>query len=117
MNVLVVDDSLYIREQMRSFFKNFSEIKLFEASCGEEAFDFLGGEKIDLMIVDSVMPAQSGISVIQKSQSLSPETIIFGLTTQERGATRNRLLEVGAKKVLKKPFSHNDLLKLLEGYI
>jgi len=117
MNVLVADDALYIREKTRQFFKAFKEIQLFEAENGKEAIECIKNQKIDLLIVDSVMPEMSGIQVIVEAKKISPNILAFGLTTQDKGATRNRFLEVGAQSILKKPFTEEGLHYLLKEYI
>lgn len=117
MNILVVDDSSYIREQFQSFLNGIENVSLYEAGNAQDAIKCFNEKDIDLLVVDSVMPEKSGVEVIKEVLKIKPKTIIVGLTTQVNGSTRNKLIEAGVAKILKKPFTKNHLLEILEDYI
>ena len=117
MKILLADDTIYIRKKARQFFKDYAKITLYEASNGQEAIDCIQNQKIDLMIVDSVMPIKSGIQVVKEVKKIIPSMLIYGLTTQEKGITRKKFLEAGVKEILKKPFTNEDLYLLLKEHL
>lgn len=117
MNILIADDALFIREKFRTFFKDLTDVTLFEASNGEEAIKHIKENIIDIAMVDAVMPLKSGLEVINEAKKINEDLIFYGLTTQERGATRNKFLEAGAVDILKKPFTNDELHSFLKGHL
>jgi two-component system chemotaxis response regulator CheY len=67
MNVLVVDDSKYMRTVVESYFNEMQmPCKYFEAGNGEEALKELTEHQINLVFLDWNMPKMSGIEFLKK---------------------------------------------------
>ena len=57
--ILVADDEKEIRELLRLYLEN-SGYKVIEAEDGQQALDILRSEKIDLCLLDIMMPKVDG---------------------------------------------------------
>lgn len=73
--LLIVDDDTQARQYISSFLKEYG-YAVYEAKDGNEAIEIFekNKEKIALCLIDLVMPGISGIEVIKKIKSISPNT-------------------------------------------
>ncbi|MCY4290132.1 MAG: response regulator [Roseovarius sp.] len=107
-HLLVVDDD----ERLRGLLKRYLEQEGFlvaEAYDGASAMQILTGLEFDLIVMDVMMPGESGIEITRKLRN-SIDTPILLLTA--KGETENRIdgLEAGADDYLSKPFEPKELL-------
>ena len=116
MNLLLVDDSTYIRETVKAFLKDSSEFKCFEAPDGKTAFEILKNEPIDILLVDTVLPEMSATELITKALLVKTDLKVFGISTQNKGLTHTKVLSSGALKVLKKPITLELLKSTIQEY-
>jgi two-component system, OmpR family, alkaline phosphatase synthesis response regulator PhoP len=82
-------------------------------SDGRAAMERLAGdERIDLVLLDIMMPYLSGLDVLEQMRRLPhrSSTPVIVLTAKGQDADRERALELGAVAFLTKPFSPNKLL-------
>jgi signal transduction histidine kinase len=71
-------------------------------------------EKIDLVILDMVMPEMTGIETFEQIKSGFPEARILLASGYLVDAEAQRLLEYGADGFVKKPFAVEELYKAIE---
>jgi len=107
-HILVVDDDDRIRELV----KEYLEKNNFLITTAKNAFDAKEKIKIikfDILVLDIMMPGQSGLSLTKEIKKNSQIPIIL-LTA--KGETQDRIegLEVGADDYLGKPFAPKELL-------
>ena len=107
-HILVVDDDDRIRELV----KEYLEENNFLITTAKDSFDAkkkLEIIKFDLIVLDIMMPGQSGLSLTKEIKKDNSMPIIL-LTA--KGETVNRIegLEVGADDYLGKPFEPKELL-------
>ena len=107
-HVLVVDDDNRIRELV----KQYLEENNFLVSSAKDSLDAkkkLEIVKFDILILDIMMPGQSGLSLTKEIKKNNSIPIIL-LTA--KGETKNRVegLELGADDYLGKPFEPKELL-------
>lgn len=87
----------------------------FEAVCvsnGAEALRQIAGQTISLLILDLMMPGESGLDVCKKIRN-KPETAtlpIIMLTAKDEESERVIGLELGADDYMTKPFSPRELI-------
>lgn len=116
--VLVVDDEFRIRRLVSDFLKrqNYSVI---EAADGEEALDILfeSNQKVDLIILDVMMPKYDGWYVLERIRDYLNTPIIM-LTARSDEYDQLKGFKLGADDYVTKPFSPSVLMarvnKLLE---
>lgn len=107
--ILIVDDEEHILELIR--FNLEKEYRVVTAVSGEEALEILGREKVDLMILDLMLPGIDGIQVCNKlrNEKASKHLPIIMLTAKTEDSDRILGLEVGADDYLPKPFNVREL--------
>ncbi|HEY2018388.1 MAG TPA: response regulator [Bryobacteraceae bacterium] len=119
--VLIVDDSPAMRAFVRRVIElsGFELSTCFEASNGQEALDLLQREWVDAILTDINMPLVDGEEFLRRLavdgmlRSI-PAIVISTDATQNR---IERLLSLGARGYLTKPF-HPETLRLeLEGVL
>ena len=107
-HILVVDDDDRIRELVKQYLE---ENKFFvtTAKDASDAKKKLELVKFDIMVLDIMMPGESGLS-LTKSIKETDTTPIILLTA--KGETKDRIegLELGADDYLGKPFEPKELL-------
>ena len=114
-HILVVDDDDRIRELVKQYLKKNN----FLVTTAKNAFDAKEKIKIikfDILVLDIMMPGQSGLSLTKEIKKNSQIPIIL-LTA--KGETQDRIegLEVGADDYLGKPFAPKELLLRINNII
>jgi len=107
-HILVVDDDDRIRELV----KQYLEKNNFIITTAKDAFDAkrkIGIIKFDIMILDIMMPGESGLSLTKYIKKNNPTPIIL-LTAKGKTSERIEGLELGADDYLGKPFEPKELL-------
>src|SRR5262245_2482419 len=106
--ILIADDSRPIRMLIRRAL-SIADHEILEAEDGDAALDSLVRERPDVVILDVIMPGQSGIDVcraVRANPELASTPIIF-LTGD---VMSDQLREAGADRIFAKPFSPHGLL-------
>lgn len=76
--ILIVDDSAFIREQIRKLLETDSELQVVaEARNGEEAVQLVAGLKPDLVLMDVEMPVMDGIVATKRIMQNHPTPIVI----------------------------------------
>ena len=116
-NILVVDDESRMRKLIKDFLIK-DNYNVLEAEDGEKALEIFENEreKIDLIILDVMMPKQDGWSVLRKIRQSSQLPVIM-LTA--RGEEQDELFgfELGADEYISKPFSPKILVARVEAIL
>ncbi len=115
--ILVVDDE----QRMRTLLKDFllkKDYEVVEAKDGEEALEIFGEmqEKINLILLDVMMPKLDGWSVLRQIRQASKVPIIM-LTA--RGEEQDELFgfELGVDEYISKPFSPKILVARVDAIL
>jgi len=107
-HVLVVDDDDRIRELVKQYLEdnNFLVTSAKDALDAKKKLEIL---KFDILILDIMMPGESGLSLTKEIKKNNSTPIIL-LTA--KGETQDRIkgLELGADDYLGKPFEARELL-------
>ncbi|MEV7630474.1 response regulator [Actinoplanes sp. NPDC089786] len=103
VTVLVIDDSLTFREQLRGLLESEDYVVL-TASSGEEGLRVAADRRPQAMIVDGVMPGIDGATVIRRVR-LDPalrDTPCLLMTAADDYATEVQMLDAGADGFVRK---------------
>lgn len=106
-NVLVCDDDREIVEAIEIYLSQ-EGYKVLKAYDGEEALKVLDREKVDLLIIDVMMPKLDGIRATLKIREKKNMPIIILLAKSE-DADKILGLNVGADDYMTKPFNPLEL--------
>lgn len=107
--ILLVDDEPRLRKMVKDFLKR-ADYEVIEAENGRQAVDlFFSDSKIDLIILDVMMPEMNGWEVCRTIRKESDVPIIM-LTA--KGGERDELqgFDLGADEYISKPFSNKILV-------
>jgi two-component system, chemotaxis family, chemotaxis protein CheY len=113
-NILVVDDSVSIRELVGLTLES-AGYNVDKAVDGAEAIKLLDGREINLVITDLNMPNMDGIQVIQevrKKEGYATIPILM-LTTESQGVKKEQAKAAGATGWILKPFAQEKLLDVV----
>ena len=106
-NVLVCDDDRVIVEAIEIYLSQ-EGYKVLKAYDGEEALKVLDREKVDLLIIDVMMPKLDGIRATLKIREKKNMPIII-LSAKSEDADKILGLNVGADDYMTKPFNPLEL--------
>jgi two-component system phosphate regulon response regulator OmpR len=107
-HLLVIDDDMRIRTLLTRFLGSHG-FRVTAAASAAEARRHLLGMEFDLLVVDVMMPGESGIEFTEWFRQGSSVPILM-LTARSEIPHRIRGLEVGADDYLAKPFEPRELL-------
>lgn len=118
--IFIVDDSISVRKALEITFKRHA-LTSHSAVSGEEALEALLNEStsFDLLMVDVIMPGMSGLELCstlrqqERFQSM-PVILMSGNVDDE---IRMQARDAGANAVLRKPFSQDELIPMVEGLL
>lgn len=120
--ILVVEDEDRMRKLISDYLK-MEDFKVIEATNGSDALLQFSSNKVDLIILDVMMPSLDGFAVCKTIRQNSDVPIIF-LTAKGEEDDKLTGFELGADEYVTKPFSpkvlvarSKALLKRVEGTI
>ncbi len=108
--LLVVEDDQDIQSALHDLFAAEGYTVLLTAS-GQAAIDLLEHERVDLMVLDVMLPDMNGYEVcehVRHSDNAATPIVMLTALTQQRNVTQG--LQVGADDYIKKPFAPDELL-------
>ena len=101
------DDPQLLRLLMRQF--QLEDFDVLLASDGEEALALIQTHRLDLVVLDVMMPRLDGLSVCQRVRTFSTIPILL-LTARGQEQDRVLGLDMGADDYLSKPFQIDELM-------
>ena len=113
--VLIAEDGISIRDFVVINLKR-SGYEVIEASDGEEAIEKFKkfGEKIDVAILDIMMPSVDGLEVCKYIRERNKRIGIIMLTARTQEMDKVTGLMVGADDYVTKPFSPSELMARID---
>ncbi len=114
-HVMVVDDDRRIRDLLSRFLSEQGFVVL-QAGDAAEAQGLLKTFEVDVMVVDVMMPGQSGVEFTQEFRQ-KDDTPILLLTALGETEDRIKGLEAGADDYLPKPFEPKELVLRLNAIL
>jgi two-component system sensor histidine kinase and response regulator WspE len=107
--VLVVDDSITVRELERQLLRNHG-YEVVVAVDGKDGWNSLRAEPFDLVVTDVDMPRMNGLELVQamRNDAALRNLPVIIVSYKERQEDRLRGLEVGANYYLTKGSFHDD---------
>lgn len=107
-HILVVDDDLRLREVLRRYLMR-NGFLVTAAESAEDAWSKLESLSFDLLVLDVMMPGQSGLDLTERLRRTSQVPILL-LTARGEPDDRIAGLEAGADDYLAKPFEPRELV-------
>lgn len=111
--ILICDDSVLARKQIKDVILSIGSPKIFEAKDGEAGLEIYNIEKPDLVFLDIVMPKLDGkdvLKVIMKDHPSQKVVIVSSIGTQD---VIMETLKMGATDFIQKPHSELQIINAL----
>lgn len=108
-NILVVDDEMSI-VTLLSFNLEKAGYNVYTASDGKEALSVTQTEKIDLVVLDLMLPEMDGMEVCRSMRESGIQVPILMLTAKDDELDKILGLELGADDYMTKPFSPREVV-------
>jgi diguanylate cyclase (GGDEF)-like protein/PAS domain S-box-containing protein len=110
--VLVVDDDALIREIAKDIL-DIGNYKVFTAKDAQEGFNILKKEKIDAVLLDLVLPSESGFEMIPQINKISSDSAVIIMTAFASTDSAIEAIKLGADDFIRKPLKHEEVLHAL----
>jgi len=109
-NVLIVDDSLYMRTLIKDALEQGGYKVIGQAANGEEAIDLAFELLPDIITLDNILPDMIGTDILKvyKDEGLVSKVIMISAVGQE--SVINEGKDLGAADYIVKPFTSEQLL-------
>jgi two-component system phosphate regulon response regulator OmpR len=108
-NILVVDDDPRLRDLLRRYLTE-QGFHVFAAEDAVSMDRLRAVERLDLIVLDVMMPGEDGMSICRRLRQANDQTPIIMLTAKTEDMDRIRGLEIGADDYVAKPFNPRELL-------
>lgn len=108
-NILVVDDDPRLRDLLRRYLTE-QGFQVFAAEDAANMDRIRAVDRLDLIVLDVMMPGEDGMSVCRRLRQANDQTPIIMLTAKTEDMDRIRGLEIGADDYVAKPFNPRELL-------
>jgi len=106
IQVLIVDDSLFIRTILRDLLKDSPEIEIVGTAVnGIDALAKIADLKPDVVTLDIEMPRMNGLEVLEalRKERVRPKVIVLSTLTSRQADMTHRALRLGADDFMLKP--------------
>lgn len=110
-SVLVVDDEKVMREGLWDWLKDSYNVTT--AETGEETIDMVKNQEFDALIIDVKLTGRSGIDVLKEVKQIQPNINSIVMTAYPSVETAVEAMKAGAIEFIVKPFSLNQLERLI----
>ena len=115
IKVIIVDDYVIFRKGLRAILNEIDEIKVIgEASNGNELFDLLKTQQVDVVFMDIRMPVMDGIEATKKLAERHRDVRVIALTMFEEIGYFNQMVEAGASGFLLKKTNKDELQRAVQ---
>ncbi|MBP2229721.1 two-component system OmpR family response regulator [Azospirillum agricola] len=117
-HLLVVDDDREIRSLVAQFLTRHG-FRVTGVKDGAEMMRTLDGARVDLIVLDLMLPGEDGLSLCRRLRASPPtaQTPVIMLTAMGEETDRIVGLEMGADDYLAKPFSPRELLARIKAVL
>lgn len=117
--ILIAEDSPTMRSLIVSTIAALGDFEIVEAANGFEALRILPREKVDLVITDINMPDINGLELVSfiKNNANYKTTPLLIISTEGSARDREKGLSLGADAYLTKPFSPQELQRLIVRFL
>lgn len=111
MNVILADDHTIVRHSLRQLLEREPNINVVgEASNGNEVFDLVRNNKVDVVVLDITMPGRNGLEALKELKRQYPKIAVLMLSMHPSDQYAVRVLRAGAAGYLTKESAPDELV-------
>lgn len=114
VKVLICDDSILVRKNMKDLMKDLGVKDVFEAKDGVEGVEKYKEIQPDVVFMDIVMPNKDGIQALKEIMEFSKAARVVMATSVGTKGRLKEAVELGAYEFLQKPFENNQVQDLMK---
>ena len=114
MKLLIVDDSLVVRNAIQRSVDQGRITHVFRAEDGEEAVAVFARERPDMVTMDLTLPRLDGLGAIRRICEMAPGTSILVISALNSHRTAMEAIALGACGFLTKPFAPREIAQALD---
>jgi DNA-binding NtrC family response regulator len=111
--ILVVDDEEIVLKSFRKILESRGH-QVYTALSGQEVFDFLEKEPVDIIFTDMKMPGIDGIEVLERVKEKYPDILVVMITGYSTVQSAEQAMKLGAFDYIPKPFTPGEVLIVVE---
>ena len=115
MKILVVDDEKLIRDVIREYLLN-EKYEVLEAENGFDALRVLNSSKVDLIILDVMMPKMDGYECLKEIRKTLDVPVIM-LSARKEEEDKLSSFNLGVDDYVTKPFSPKELVARVKAHL
>lgn len=108
-NILIADDEDMIRELINITLSK-EGFTCFQAASAEEGLEIINNHRLDLALLDIMMPGRSGIDLLKDIKQTTPDTPVLMITAMNDMDTALSCIHFGAEDYITKPFNLDRVL-------
>ena len=114
-DLLIVDDHEIVRAGIKRLFENTPNLNIVaDLGSGEDAYQFLHKNTVDLIIMDVSMPGKGGIETTNQIKKRYPKIKILMLSMHDNAMIIEKAMKAGADGYILKNDLSDDLLNAVE---
>lgn len=117
MDVLIIEDSVYMRAVIRTVLTKYGMNVVGEAKNGVEAIDMALELTPDLITVDNVLPDMLGLDILKSLQEEGLNSKKIMISAVGDNLTKSKASKLGALAYIVKPFDSKELTMVLDGIL
>ena len=114
VKILIGDDSILARKQLKDVVSSFGIKNILEASNGQESIDLYKEHMLDMVFLDIVMPVKDGHSAIAEIMEVNPKADIVIVSSVGTQAQLRQAIQLGAKDFIQKPLNVRQIESILK---
>lgn len=111
--ILISDDSILARKQLKDMISKYGSPKFFEASNGQDTIDIYKKESPDLVFLDIVMPVKDGNAAIREIVGFDKDADIIIVSSVGTQSQLKAAIEAGAKDFIQKPLHADQISHII----
>jgi two-component system chemotaxis response regulator CheY len=112
--VLLCDDSMLVRKQLREILTDAGVNTILEASNGKEALPLIKEHNPQIVFLDIVMPIMNGLETLKEIKKTNSKTKVVMITSSGTQTHLKTALEEGAYDFIQKPWKEIQILSILD---
>jgi DNA-binding response OmpR family regulator len=113
MKILIVEDEIGIANFLKQGLEE-EGYDVLVANDGKAGFELAQNNKIDIALLDWILPQMTGIEVCKAIREINPKIPIIFLTAKDTVQDTIEGLKSGANDYIKKPFSFDELVERIK---
>ena len=115
--ILIADDSILARKQLKDIISTIGTPVFIEAKDGQGAIDQYKQNKPDLVFLDIVMPNKDGNIAIDEIMGYDPQATIIIASSAGTQSELKRAIETGAKEFIQKPLDQQQVINTVNRFL